>query len=163
MPKVTNKRTRVHHSIPNKDNDDGDKKWFTKIINLFSLLHSLSYTFIWIFNLCFSIKTEKSHYFNHKKALDDIGLVFKVPPPKLTVNPFTGEELGEEDRMSVASSRQSSRSSTSRWGRDGDGNIVKKKQRRNARRDFLLQRLSLTKEADIQAKNKKFVTFLYQS
>ena len=65
--------------------------------------------------------------------------------------------------MSVASSRQSSRSSTSRWGRDGDGNIVKKKQRRNARRDFLLQRLSLTKEADLQAKNKKYVTLLYQS
>ena len=56
-------------------------------------------------------------------ALDEIGLVFKTPPPKLTVNPFTGEELDDNDNRSVASSRMSSRSTTSRWGRDGDGQV----------------------------------------
>ena len=59
-------------------------------------------------------------------SLDDLGIAFKVPPPKLTVNPFTGEELNDDDAQSTASSRMSSRSTASRWGRDGDGQVNNK-------------------------------------
>ena len=43
--------------------------------------------------------------------------------PRLIENPFTGEKIDNEDSMSMASSRMSSRSSASRLGRDGDGNV----------------------------------------
>jgi len=109
-----------------------------------------------------------------EEALEEIGVVFKTPPPKLTFNPFTGEELNDDDAKSTIS-RMSSRSSGSRWGRDGDGQVnsqinkiaffikfiffslktVSKKSRRQARRDFLIQRLSLSKESDLQIKDEK--------
>lgn len=57
-------------------------------------------------------------------ALDDIGVVFKMPPPKLSVNPFTGETLPDDDVRSMTSSHMSSASSASRWGRDGDGQVI---------------------------------------
>lgn len=102
--------------------------------------------------------TKKS---NSDDELEDLGISFKVPAPvvsaapldpknlpRLIENPFTGEKIDNEDTMSMASSRMSSRSSASRLGRDGDGNVVSKKKRRQARRDFLLNRLNLSKEND---------------
>merc|ERR1712168_969497 len=102
--------------------------------------------------------TKKS---NSDDELEDLGISFKMPPPptamapldpknlpRLIENPFTGEKIDNEDSMSMASSRMSSRSSASRLGRDGDGNVVTKKKRRQARRDFLLNRLNLSKEND---------------
>jgi len=95
---------------------------------------------------------------NSDDELEDLGISFKVPPPaapldpkklpRLIENPFTGEKIDNEDSMSMASSRMSSRSSASRLGRDGDGNVVTKKKRRQARRDFLLNRLNLSREND---------------
>ena len=74
--------------------------------------------------------TKKS---NSDDELEDLGISFKMPPPaapldpknlpRLIENPFTGEKIDNEDSMSMASSRMSSRSSASRLGRDGDGNV----------------------------------------
>jgi len=113
------------------------------------------------------VKKERTKFHHSVKKtsdddLEDLGISFKVPPPvptgnvpldpknlpRLIENPFTGEKMDNEDSMSMASSRMSSRSSASRLGRDGDGNIVSKKKRRQARRDFLLNRLNLSKEND---------------
>ncbi|CBY07406.1 unnamed protein product [Oikopleura dioica] len=109
------------------------------------------------------VKKERTKYHHAAKKADssddedikELGLVFKVPPPKLPVlteNPFSGEVL-EDDRMSMASSRMSSRSSTSRLGRDGDGKNVTKKERRQARREFLVQRLNISKQVEQDMKN----------
>ncbi|CAG5113150.1 Oidioi.mRNA.OKI2018_I69.chr2.g7285.t1.cds [Oikopleura dioica] len=109
------------------------------------------------------VKKERTKYHHAAKKADssddedlkELGLVFKIPPPKLpllTENPFSGETL-EDDRMSMASSRMSSRSSTSRLGRDGDGKNVTKKQRRQARREFLIQRLNISKQVEQDMKN----------
>ena len=82
----------------------------------------------------FLIWTKVPKKSNSDDELEDLGISFKMPPPpvapldpknlpRLIENPFTGEKIDNEDSMSMASSRMSSRSSASRLGRDGDGNV----------------------------------------
>merc|ERR1739838_946783 len=108
------------------------------------------------------VRRERNKLHHSSKEDDDVmselGIAFKMPPPvsgaekielpRLTTNPFTGESIENDDVMSMASSRMSSRSSASRLGRDGDSQSVTKKKRRNARRQFLLDRLNLSKQND---------------
>ena len=93
----------------------------------------------------------KMTFFKEKDEFEELGISFKMPEaPRLTENPFTGEQLDNLDAVSMTSSRASSRSS--RMGRDGDETSVTKKRRRNARRQFLLERLNLSKQNDQAAK-----------
>ena len=98
MPKVKKERTKYHHAACAKNADSSDDEDLKELGLVFKGKKK---------SISFEIKTQ-------------------VPPPKLPVlteNPFSGEVL-EDDRMSMASSRMSSRSSTSRLGRDGDGKVL---------------------------------------
>jgi hypothetical protein len=99
MPKVKKERTKYHHAASAKKADSSDDEDLKEL------------------GLVFKGKKKKQSAFKNKSP---------VPPPKLPVlteNPFSGEVL-EDDRMSMASSRMSSRSSTSRLGRDGDEKVL---------------------------------------